>query len=166
MIGVLVMLAACGVQEPMMQPNPPPEPAPVTTGGDAGEVTVTGIVTSVSAESRTWVQVGEGQTVIGHLPATGVLTIDGRTVLAGDLQLGMTVKTHGHQEADLLVVIDATVVTAPAVEGGQPVAVEPVVVQPVPEVAEPVKPPGKMLPRAPEGEPKVVEPAPGVIAPG
>lgn len=106
MLSVLV-LAACGVQEPMMMPNPPPEPASLKQGADANEVTVSGTVSAVSAETRSWVQVGDGQTVIGHLPPTGVLTLDGRAALAGDLAVGMSITTHGHQAGDLVIIVDA-----------------------------------------------------------
>lgn len=101
------LLAGCGVQEPMMQPNPPPEPASLKEGADADEVTVSGTVSAVSAETRSWVQVGDGQTVIGHLPPTGVLTIEGRAALAGDLAVGMTITAHGHQAGDLVIIVDA-----------------------------------------------------------
>jgi len=108
------LLLACGIQEPMMAPNPPPGPAPGTKLADPDEVTVSGTVSSVSGDTRTWVQVGDGQTVIGHLPPTGVLTIDGRTCLAGDLTVGLTIRTHGHQQGDLVVVMDAAATSAAA----------------------------------------------------
>ena len=104
-------LTACGVQEPMMMPNPPPTPAALQQGAEADEVTVSGTVSAMSADTRSWVQVGDGQTVIGHLPSTGVLSIDGRAALAGDLIVGMEITTHGHQAGDLVIVQDAKATT-------------------------------------------------------
>lgn len=97
-----------------MAPNPPPGPAPGTKLADPDEVTVSGTILSVSGDTRSWVQVGDGQTVIGHLPPTGVLTIDGRTCLASDLGVGLTIRTHGHQQGDLVVVMDAAATSSVA----------------------------------------------------
>ena len=107
-------LTACGVQEPMMMPNPPPTPAALQQGAEADEVTVSGTVSAMSADTRSWVQVGDGQTVIGHLPSTGVLSVDGRAALAGDLVVGMEITTHGHQAGDLVIVQDAKATTPAA----------------------------------------------------
>ncbi len=145
----LLLLLACGIQEPMMAPNAPPGPAPGATLADADEVTVSGTISSVSGDTRTWVQVGDGQTVIGHLPPTGVLTIDGRTCLASDLQVGFAIRTHGHQQGDLVVVMEAVATTdktpvapSPAVEGAPPAEVTPPVTPPAdPPAPAPAAPP-------------------------
>ena len=112
----LLLALACGIDEPLMQPNPPPGPPDIFKAVGENEVTVSGNVSTVSGDTRTWVQTGDGQTVIGHLPPTGVLTINGRTSVPSDLQSGMTIKTHGHQQGDLVVVMDAQALS-PAAAG-------------------------------------------------
>ena len=111
---VTLCLTACGVREPLMLPNPPPAPVDLQKGAEENEVTVSGRVSAMSADTRSWVQVGDGQTVIGHLPATGVLNVDGRAALAGDLIVGMEITTHGHQDGDLVIVLDAKATTPAA----------------------------------------------------
>lgn len=151
----LLLALACGIDEPLMEPNPPPAPAPGFLGLGENEVTVSGAVSSISSDTRSWVQVGDGQTVIGHLPTTGVLTINGRTSVPGDLQMGMLIVTHGHQQGDLVVVIDATATTPGAAV--TPGAVDPAAVAPA--AGEPVAVPPTT------GEPPGVAPAPGQPAP-
>jgi len=143
----------------MMAPNPPPGPAPGTKLADPDEVTVSGTILSASGDTRSWVQVGDGQTVIGHLPPTGVLTIDGRTCLAGDLAVGLTIRTHGHQQGDLVVVMDAAASSAaaaatpvtPVLDAAPPVdaslpaaapAAAPAVAPAIPPAAAPAAAPG------------------------
>lgn len=152
---ILSLLLACGVQEPLMQPNPPPGPAPGSTMADADEVTVSGMVSAISGETRSWVQVGDGQTVIGHLPATGVLTIDTRTSLPADLQLGMLITTHGHQQGDLVVVMEATARTEVAASTPPTAPLDP---------AAPPVAPAAPAPAAPAPPPAA--PAPAPAAPG
>lgn len=147
---ILSLLLACGVQEALMQPNPPPGPAPGSTMADADEVTISGVVSAISGETRSWVQVGDGQTVIGHLPATGVLTIDTRTSLPSDLQLGMFITTHGHQQGDLVVVIEATAQTDVAASTSPTAPLDP---------AAPVAP-AAPAPAAPTPAPAAPTPAP------
>lgn len=133
LVFVTLWLVACGVREPIMLPNPPPVPVDVQNGAEENEVTVSGRVSAMSADTRSWVQVGDGQTVIGHLPATGVLNVDGRAALAGDLIVGMDITTHGHQDGDLVIVLDAKATTpaavlppsASAAEGATAAAAEP-----------------------------------------
>ncbi len=165
-------LIACGVQEPMMQPNPPPGPAPGTKMADPDEVTVSGTVSSFSGETRSWVQVGDGQTVIGHLPATGVLTIDTRTSLPSDLLPGMLIRTHGHQQGDLVVVMDAAATTTgPAASLPAPGSSEtdataaptpPTPTKAAPAAAAPAAPQPSTSPTTP---PAPVSPAPVTPAP-
>ena len=160
----LMLALACGIDEPLMQPNPPPAPAPGFLGMGENEVTVSGTVSSVSGDTRSWVQIGDGQKIIVHLPATGVLIIDGRTSVPGDLQLDMLVKTHGHQQGDLVVVIDATVTTpgATPVAGvaGAPGAQDPAALDPAaPAVVEPGAPVPALGEAPAAGEPAVVAPA-------
>lgn len=162
-------LSGCGIDEPLMQPNPPPGPPPQFKGAGENEVTVSGTISTVSGETRSWVQVGDGQTVIGHLPATGVLTIDGRTSVPSDLETGMSIVTHGHQQGDLVVVIDATATrpgaAAPAgavdpAVGAPPTTAAPGTATPAPAAPE-APPPAAVRPPAPT-RPAPTRPAPAV----
>lgn len=110
---MLVLLLACGSEAPLAQPAPPPSPPPELAAADPEVITHSGIIQAVSGDTRTWVATGDSQRFVFFLTEAGVLEVDGRAGLVGELPVHASVTATGRRVGDLVLVQRASVSTAP-----------------------------------------------------
>lgn len=110
---MLLLLLACGGETPLAQPAAPPAPPPELAAADPDVITHSGVIQAVSGDTRTWVATGDSQRFVFFLTEAGVLEVDGRAGLVGDLPVHASVTATGRRVGDLVLVQRATVSTAP-----------------------------------------------------
>lgn len=110
---LLLTLLACGFDGELDTPSPPPPP-PTTLSAQAADLIVhTGVVSDVSAATRTFASTGEGRRIVCVFSASAVLEIDGHVAQLTDLTDGRTVTVEGKEVGDIVLVSRATVAPLP-----------------------------------------------------
>ncbi|MFZ5481801.1 MAG: hypothetical protein ACOZNI_33885, partial [Myxococcota bacterium] len=101
---IAILLLACGSPDELEKPNPPPSPPPVLAKADPDVVTYTGVVSDVHGPTRSFVLTFEGNRHICHVSPNGVLSLDGKPALVGDIPPDTTLTVEGRAQGDLVIV--------------------------------------------------------------
>ena len=100
---MILLLAACGIDEDALdQPLPPPAPPPALVNEQPDVVQQSGLVSDVYGPTRTFVLTGEGKRTIVHLRDTATLKVGGKPILVADLPAGTTLYVEGKRFGDFL----------------------------------------------------------------
>lgn len=124
--GLVAGLSCCGLDGPIDQPSPPPEPSAILSKREADVVMHTGVVTDVNAPTRSWTSVGDGQRRICLLSGHGILELNGKPAQVDNLVAGMTITVEAKEVDDFLIVIHGTVAPLPPESGDEAAAASPV----------------------------------------
>lgn len=100
---ILLILAACGIdQESLDQPLPPPTPPAELSNDQPDIVHQSGLVSDVHGPTRSFVLTGEGKRAIVHLSNSATMKLGGKPAQVSELVAGTVLYVEGKRFGDFL----------------------------------------------------------------